>query len=81
MLAPQYSLRRLLAVVTLSGFVCLIVGAAFWGKMWGVAAVLALVGFVVLMMVHGALFVLVRVLGLVLDRQRQARQPEVRPAD
>ncbi len=80
MLAPQYSLRRLLAAVTLSAFVCLIVAAASWGKMWAVAVALALLGLLILLLVHGVLFVLVRVVGLLLDRRRQGREAAPRPA-
>lgn len=71
MLAPQYSLRRLLAVVTASAVVCLVVGAANWGQMWALAVAFALVGAVILMLVHGVLFVLVRGLGRIFDRRRQ----------
>jgi hypothetical protein len=70
MLAPQFSLRRLLALVTLSGFVCLIVAAALRGQMWAVAVVIALLGLAVTIFVHGVLFVVTRGIGAALDRRK-----------
>jgi hypothetical protein len=70
MLAPQFSLRRLLAVVTLCGFVCLIVAAAVQGQMWAEAVVIALVGLVATIVVHGVLFVVTRGIGLAFDRRK-----------
>jgi hypothetical protein len=72
MLAPQFSLRRLLALVTFSGFVCLVVAAAVKGHMWAVAVVIALSGLVVTIFVHGLLFVLTRGIGAALDRRKRA---------
>ena len=82
MLAPQYSLRKLLAAVAVSGVVCLIVAAANWGKLWAVAVALALFGLVILMLVHAVVFVLVWTLGTVIDRRRQAaaRRASVAPS-
>lgn len=73
MLAPQFSLRRLLAWVTLSAFVCLIGAAAARGQIWAVAFLVALFGFVVLLVVHSGAFLLLRLVGTVRDRIRAAR--------
>ena len=67
MLAPQFTLRRLLALVTASGFVCLILAAAVRGQLWAVAVVIALVALVVTILVHAALFVATRAVALALD--------------
>jgi hypothetical protein len=75
MLAPQYTLRRLLAIVTLSAFVCLVVAAAIQGHLWAAAVALALAGLAVMMMVYGLLFILVRGIGALLDRRKQLPTP------
>jgi hypothetical protein len=61
MLAPQYSLRRLLAWVTLSAFVCLIVAAAARGQLWAAGLLVALAGFALTLAIHGATFAIIRV--------------------
>jgi hypothetical protein len=71
MLAPQYSLRRLLALVTLSGFVCLIVAAAAQGRLWGVAVAISMCGFAVTIVVYAASYLLIRLVGGVSDRRQQ----------
>lgn len=73
MLAPQYSLRRLLAWVTVSAFVCLIAAAAARGQIWAVAFLVALFGFVVLLVVHSMAYLLLGLVSLVRDRRRGAR--------
>ena len=71
MLAPQYTLRRLLALVTLSAFVCLVVAAAIQGHLWAAAVALALAGLAVMMLVYGVLFILVCGIGVLLDRRKR----------
>jgi hypothetical protein len=74
MLAPQYSLRRLLALVALSAVACLIVAAATRGHVWAAAVVIALFGLVVTMLVQGLLFIVARGVGMLL--QRRAARPK-----
>jgi hypothetical protein len=73
MLAPQYSLRRLLALVTLSALACLVFAAAIWGHLWAAAAAIAMLGLVVTIAVHGLSFLLIRAIGFVIDRRKQSR--------
>ncbi len=68
MLAPQFSLRRLLAWVTVSAFLCLIVAAAARGQLWAAGVLVGLAGLVVVLAVHGLLFVGIRLVGKVRDR-------------
>ena len=75
MLAPQFSLRRLLAWVTASAFVCLIVAAAVRGRMWAAGVVVALVGLVIIMMVHALTFEMITLLGRIRDGARRRRDP------
>jgi hypothetical protein len=74
MLAPQFSLRRLLAWVTASAFVCLIVAAAARGRMWAAGVIVALAGLVVIMVVHALLFELIMLLGRIRDGARKRRE-------
>ena len=71
MLAPQFSLKRLLAWVTLSAFVCLIVAAAANGQMVAAAVLVALAGLVIMLAVHGLLYGLVKFLSLLRDGRRR----------
>lgn len=73
MLAPQYSLRRLLVLVAFSGLACLVFAAAIWGHLWAVAAAITMLGLVVTIAVHGLSFLLIRAIGLVIDRRKQSR--------
>jgi fatty acid desaturase len=74
MLAPQYSLRRLLALVTLSGFGCLIVAMAMWGHLWAWALVIALLGLAVTICVHALVYAVSRLIGEALHRRKQSQQ-------
>jgi hypothetical protein len=74
MSAPQYSLRRLLALVALCAVACLIVAAATRGHVWAMAVVIALLGFVVTMLVQALLFVLAGGLGVLLTRHAARRK-------
>ena len=81
MLAPQFSLRRLLAWVTASAFVCLIVAAAARGRMWAAGVVVALAGLIVVMVVHALTFELIMLLGRIRDGGRKRRQRASAGAD
>jgi hypothetical protein len=73
MLAPQYSLRRLIGWVTLSGCVCLIVAAAARGQMWAAAVSIGLFELIVMFALYGLAFVVIR--GLSVLRQRRKQSP------
>jgi hypothetical protein len=75
MLAPQFSLRRLLAWVTASGFLCLIAAAAARGKLWAAGIVIAIIGMAVLLAVHAAMYGVVRAIVRLRDRPRAAAAP------
>jgi hypothetical protein len=79
MLAPQFSLRRMLAWVSVSALVCLIGAAAARGQLWAVGVLIALAGFVLVLVVHGATFTLLRLISLGRDRRRHARQAAAAP--
>ncbi len=80
MLAPQYSLRRLLALVAMSAVACLMVAAATRGQVWATAVVIALLGFVVTMIVQGLLFILARGFGMLLARRGTRQKTAERSA-
>ena len=73
MLAPQFSLRRLLAWVTASAFVCLIGAAAARGQLWAAGVLIALGGAVAVMLVHGATFGVVKLLGAARESGRRSK--------
>ena len=73
MLAPQYSLRRLLGLVTLSGFFCLIAAAGMRGHLLAAGFAIAIFGLVVAMLVYGMSFVLLSCLGWAIDRRNRSR--------
>lgn len=73
MLAPQYSLRRLLELVTLSGFFCLIAAAGMRGHLLAAGFAVALFGLVVVMFVCGMLFAILSCLGWAIDRRGRSR--------
>jgi hypothetical protein len=67
MLAPQFTLRRLLAWVTLCAFVCLILAAAARGRLWAAGIVVALAGGLIMMGLFAATFGVVKLLGTARD--------------
>jgi hypothetical protein len=81
MLAPQFSLRRLLAWVTASAFVCLIVAAAARGRMWAAGIVVALLGAVIILLVQALVFAMVMLLARLRSKakQRPANVPMPQP--
>jgi hypothetical protein len=78
MLTPQFSLRRLLLIVTVSAVLCLIPAVATRGYLWAVGLALALVGVFVLAGIQILLFALSRVAGMYVERQqaRAGRAPK-----
>jgi hypothetical protein len=73
MLAPQFSLRRLIAWVTLSGCVCLIVAAAARGQFWAAAVSIGLLELTVTFILYGLVFIVIR--GFSILRQRLKHTP------
>ncbi len=69
MLAPQFSLRRLLIWVSFSALVCLIVAAAARGQLWAVSALIGLLGLAIVLVLHGLSFALLKMLGAARDRR------------
>lgn len=72
MLTPQYSLRRLLALVTLSAGACLVLGLAARGSIWALAVSMGLLGGVVLLSIQSLTFLAVRLFAAVLDNLPKA---------
>jgi hypothetical protein len=60
MLAPQYTLRKLLAVVTIAGFAYLIVAAATRGRLWAVAILIAMLGLSLTILLQAVMFGIAR---------------------
>jgi hypothetical protein len=79
MLAPQFSLRRLLGWVTLSGFVSLIVASAARGKVGAMAILLALAGFVAMLVIYAVAYAAVKLAGGGLERISQRRRQTIAP--
>lgn len=79
MLAPQFSLRRLLWWVTLSGFVSLIGASAARGKVGAMAILLALAGFVAMLAMYAAAYAVVKLAGGFLERISERRRANVSP--
>jgi hypothetical protein len=65
MLIPQFSLRSILAVTAVCGFVSLIGAAAIRGAPWAGAVVLAIAALGLILIVHGLMFFVVWLLSLV----------------
>jgi hypothetical protein len=69
---PAFTLRRLLLVVTLCGFVFLVPAMAARGHLWAIAAAAALVGGGVLLAICGLSYLALRAInGLVAGRGRK----------
>lgn len=69
MLTPQYSVRHLLLLVTLSAVVCLVPAVAARGYLWAIALSVALCGAIVLLAIQGLLYVVTRSIGAALGRR------------
>ena len=70
MLTPQYSLRHLLLLVTLSAVVCFVPAVAAQGHLWAVALSVALFAAMVFFVIQGLLCVVTRAIGMVIGRRR-----------
>jgi hypothetical protein len=53
----------LLALVTISGVLCLVPAMAMRGNLWAIAAAVALVGAMLLLVIQGLSFVVTRAIG------------------
>lgn len=74
MLAPQFTLRRLLGVVSACAVACCALGFAARGQLWAVAVAMALFGFVVMLGCYVLVYTVVRLLGAVIERRRRVRR-------
>jgi hypothetical protein len=79
MLAPQFSLRRLLFWVSISALLCLVVAAAARGQLWAVASMIALFGLCVVLALHGLTYGMLKFIGAARDRRQRARQETAPP--
>jgi hypothetical protein len=79
MLAPQFSLRRLLAWVSMSALLCLVVAAAARAQLWAVASLFGLFGFCLVILLHGATYGVLKMVGAARDRRLPARQKTAPP--
>lgn len=78
MLAPQFSLRRLLALVTVSGVGCFAAAFAPRGHVWALAVLVAFAGLALLLLICGLTYLLILAIGDLLER-RQRRATARRP--
>ena len=72
MLTPQFTLRRLLFIVTVCAVLSLVPTIAARGYLWAVALAMALLGALVLAVVSAAGFVLTRGLAVLVERNQAA---------
>jgi hypothetical protein len=79
MLAPQFSLRRLLIWVSISALLCLVLAAAARAQLWAVASLIGLLGLCVVLLLHGATYGLMKFIGAARDRRLRARRETVPP--
>lgn len=70
MLAPQFSLRSILAAMVVCGFVSLIGAAALRGTPWAIAVLIGLAALVVILVVHGFMFFVLWLASLILPAGR-----------
>jgi hypothetical protein len=83
MLIPQFSLRWILAVTAVCGFVSLIGAAAVRGAPWAAAVVVAIGAVGLILMVHALMFFVIWLLSLVpplRGRAVKGQSPFARPA-
>jgi hypothetical protein len=72
MLIPQFSLRWMLAVITLLAVVFLVVSRAVQGSAWAVGVSAAVLMLAVVMLVHGGLFFLIWLVSLMNARRQRS---------
>src|SRR4051794_32305577 len=80
MTTPQFTLRHLLALVTLCAIGCLILATGNSGRVWGVAIALAFAGAIVILLTHGILILAARLAIWILSRLRSRRRDVSRGA-
>jgi hypothetical protein len=73
MLAPQYSLRKLLALVTLAGFAYLVLAVAVQQNLWAVALLITMFGLGVTILLQAILFGIAQLVGAQLRRRQRRR--------
>lgn len=73
MLAPQFTLRRLLGAVSLCAVACCALGFAARGQLWALAIAMALMGLVVMLSCYVLVYVVMRMLGATIGRRRRTR--------
>lgn len=71
---PQFSLRRLLVLVTVCAVLCLIPILTGNAKLWAAGVVVAVVAAALLLAVNAALYAVVQILGRTLARRRSSDQ-------
>jgi hypothetical protein len=71
MLAPQFTLRRLLGVVSVCAVACCALGFAARGQLWAVAIAMALLGLVLMMGCYVLVYMVMRLLGAAIERRRR----------
>jgi hypothetical protein len=72
MLAPQFSLRSIMAAMVVCGFVSLIGAAALRGTPWAIAVIIALGALALIVAVHGLMFFVMWVFSLIVPRRRSS---------
>jgi hypothetical protein len=72
MLIPQFSLRWMLAAITLLAVVFLVASRAVQGSAWAVGVTAAVLMLAVVMLVHGGLFFLIWLVSLNSARRQRA---------
>ena len=81
MLAPQYTLRKLLAIVMMAGFAYLIVAAATRGRLWAVATLIAMLGLSLTVLLQAVMFGIARLLqSAMAGRNKLKAKVDRRPA-
>jgi hypothetical protein len=77
MLTPQFSLRRLLLLVTACAVVSLILASGSRGYQWGLALSIAFGAAVALLLLYGLTYAMIQGLGLALARFQDRGKPDV----
>jgi hypothetical protein len=78
MLVPRFSIRTLLAMLTVGAVACLIAGMAYRGQYWAWGVTIALASLVVTALLHAALFGVIWIFAQLTGatRQNQERAPK-----
>jgi len=74
MLAPQFTLRRLLGAVTASAVVCFAIGFAARGYLWAVAVAIALLGLALMLGLYAVVFLVMQLLTSLYKHKHSSRQ-------